>query len=265
MIALSKSARRSLDDYLRQARAYLRGSRTVDADEVEQNITEHIENALEGASEPVSCDELEAVLDKLGNPQQWVPEDELPWWRQFILRLRTGPEDWRLSYISFGLFVAAMVISSYTSTRVFVALVSASFLASRAAISQTPESKQLKAQKWLLYPPLIVVYGFVLGVLLMLPLFLLIPLAEEYETHFSRLQGVLDYWFVAFSVVIAAMGVWLGILALPVLIFGKKMKLLLRPFADAYKTKWTLVMLIIGLGVMMVSAIVGLAYYRYFT
>ncbi len=46
MIALSESARKSLDDYLRQARAYLRGARTVDADEVEQNITEHIESAL---------------------------------------------------------------------------------------------------------------------------------------------------------------------------------------------------------------------------
>ncbi|MHC4168010.1 MAG: HAAS signaling domain-containing protein [Planctomycetota bacterium] len=80
MIALSKSARRSLDDYLRQARAYLRGSRSVDADEVEQNITEHIENALEGANEPVSCDQLEAVLQKLGDPQQWVPAEELPWW-----------------------------------------------------------------------------------------------------------------------------------------------------------------------------------------
>ncbi|UCF15044.1 MAG: hypothetical protein JSW59_16670 [Phycisphaerales bacterium] len=264
MIALSKSARRSLDDYLRQARAYLRGSRTVDADEVEQNITEHIENALEGASEPVSCDELEAVLDKLGDPQQWVPEEELPWWRKIILKLRTGPEDWRLAYISFGLFVAALVVASYTSTQVFVALVLASFLASRAAMSQTPDSKQLKAQKWLLYPPLIVVYGFVLGVLLILPLLLLVPLAEEYETHFARLQNEFDYWFVAISVVSAAMGAWLGILALAALIFGNRIRVLMRPFADAYKAKWTLLLLIIGLGVMIVSAGVGLAYHAYF-
>jgi len=262
---LSKSARKSLDDYLRQARAYLRGSRTVDADEVEQNIAEHIENALEGASEPVSCDELEAVLDKLGDPQQWIPEEELAWWRQVILKLRTGPEDWRLAYISFALFVVALVIASYTSTQVLVALVLASFLASRAAISQTRDSKQLRAQKWFLYPPLIVVYGFVLGVLLILPLLLLIPLAEEYETHFIRLQNELDYWFVAFSVVISALGAWLGILALPVLIFGKKMTVLLQPFADAYKAKWAVAMLTIGLGVMIVSAILGLAYYTYFT
>ena len=265
MIALSKSARRSLDDYLRQARAYLRGSRTVDADEVEQNITEHIENALEGATEPVSCDALEAVLDKLGDPQQWVPEEELSWWRRMILRLRTGPEDWRLAYMSFALFIAALVVASYTSTLVFVALVLASFLASRAAISQTPDSKQLQAQKWLLYPPLIIVYVFVLGAILILPLPLLVPLAEEYETQFVRLQFELDYWFVAFSVMAAAMGAWLAILALPVLVFGTKMTVPLRPFADAYRVKWPLVMLTIGLGVMIVSATAGMVYYTYFT
>jgi hypothetical protein len=263
MIALSKSARRSLDDYLRQARTYLRGSRTVDADEVEQNITEHIEDALEGAAEPVSCDALEAVLDKLGDPQQWVPEEELSWWRQFILRLRTGPEDWRLAYISFALFVVALTLAPITP--VFVVLVFASFITSRAAISHVAGAKELKAQKWLLYPPLIVVYGSVLGALLILPLLLLVPLAEEYETHFVRLQFELDYWFVAFSIMFAATGTWLAILALLALIFGKKMTVLLRPFADAYRAKWPLVILTIGLGVMIISAIAAIVYYTYFT
>ena len=49
MITLSENAEKSLHDYLRQARAYLRRSKSVDADEIEQNITEHIENELEGA------------------------------------------------------------------------------------------------------------------------------------------------------------------------------------------------------------------------
>ena len=70
MITLSENAERSLRDYLRQARSYLRGSRSVDADEVEQNIAEHIENELAGAAEPVSIDVLDAVLKKLGRPQQ---------------------------------------------------------------------------------------------------------------------------------------------------------------------------------------------------
>ena len=263
MIALSKSARRSLDDYLRQARAYLRGSRSVDAAEVEQNITEHIENALEGAREPVSCDDLEAVLEKLGNPQQWVPEDELAWWRRIILRLRSGPEDWRLAYMSFGLFVAGLALASVIP--VFVVLILASFVASRAAISQTPDCRRLKAQKWLLYPSLITVYGFVLGTLFTLPFWIVIGIAVEYKGRITGLSRELDYWFTACSAAFATMGAWWVILAVTVVFFGKKAAVLLRPFADAYKAKWAFLLLIVGLGVTTVSAGIGLAYYTYFT
>ncbi len=153
MITLSKSAKKSLEDYLRQARAYLRGSKSLDANEVEQNIAEHIENELEGAAEPVSCDALDAVLKKLGSPQQWIPEEELSWWRKIIFRLRTGPEDWRLAYISFGLLVLGCILPWTLPV-----LVIASFLVSRAALSEAGDPKELKAQKWLLYPSLIIVY-----------------------------------------------------------------------------------------------------------
>jgi len=55
MIELTGNAQNSLDKYLHRARAYLKGAKSVDAAEVEQNITEHIENELAGASEPVSA------------------------------------------------------------------------------------------------------------------------------------------------------------------------------------------------------------------
>ncbi len=90
---LTDTAQNRLDKYLRQVRAYLRGSKSVDADEVEQNITDHIENELAGVAEPISPDALNEVLAKLGSPSQWVPEEELSWWRKVILRLRVEPED----------------------------------------------------------------------------------------------------------------------------------------------------------------------------
>ena len=259
MIALSESARKSMDDYLRQARAYLRGSKSVDAGEVEQNIAEHIENALEGASEPVSRGELEAVLDKLGDPQQWVGDYELPWWRQMVLRLRSGPEDWRLAYISFGLFVAALAIAP--TTPVFVVLVLASFLAARAALSEAGDPRELRAQKWLLYPSLIVVYGFILLVLLTWPL-VLIPLAEEYEDSLSRFSGDPGYWVMALSAIIAVLGVWWCILAAVLMKPRKVVRLLFGPFADAFNPKWALRLLVIGSGVIVLAGVCFM-YYRY--
>ncbi len=105
MINLTDNAKKHLDNYLQQVRTCLKDCLTVDADEVEQNIKEHIENELQSSTEPVSFDTLDDVLKRLGSPQQWLPEEEIAWWRKIIIRLRKGPEDWRLAYITFGLLL----------------------------------------------------------------------------------------------------------------------------------------------------------------
>ena len=74
---LTDAAQNRLGKYLRQVRNYLRATKSVDVDEVEQNITGHIENELAGVAEPVSPDALNTVLVKLGSPSHWVPEEEL--------------------------------------------------------------------------------------------------------------------------------------------------------------------------------------------
>jgi len=82
------------------------------------------------------------------------------WWRKIIFRMRSGPEDWRLAYISFALLAAGLLTLPYAPAG--IVLILAGFLASRAAIAETGDPKKLKAQKWLLYPSLITVYIFVL-------------------------------------------------------------------------------------------------------
>lgn len=266
MITLSESAEKSLHDYLRQARAYLRGSKSVDAEEVEQNINEHIENELEGAAEPVSRDVLDAVLKKLGSPQQWVPMEELPWWWRIIYRLRSGPEDWRLAYISLALLVAGLLTLLYAPAG--IVLILAGFLTSRAAISETGDIDKLKAQKWLLYPSLIVVYLFVLLVLLTWPLGLSIPLAEGYEQEFresfSRLRNGADYWVMATSAILAGLGLWWSILAIVLLKPRRLSQVVFRPFAEKVRSKWALRLLLIGLALMILSAGTGVLYYQDF-
>jgi hypothetical protein len=263
MITLSEGAKRSLEDYLRQARTYLRGFKFVDADEIEQNVTEHIETELEGVPEPVSRDDLVAVLEKLGSPQQWVPAEEYPWWRLVILRLRSGPEDWRLAYVSFGLLLLGFLFCIYS--KLLFILIGASFIVSRAALSEVGDSKELKAQKWFLYPSLSIVYAFVLLVLFTWPLIVFVPMAEDYERQLIRLQDDFDYWFVAMSVIVAGLGLWWSILAMVFLKFRKVVRIGFRPFADGFKSSWALLLLAIGAGVMILSLGVGIAYYKYFT
>ena len=69
----------------------------------------------------------------------------------------------------------------------------------------------------------------------------------------------------AHAVDLVALAAWWGILAVVSLIFGRMAAVLFRPFADSYKAKWALLLLVIGLGLMILSACFGLAYYTYFT
>ena len=80
MVQLDVQARKHLDAYLAEVRGYLRGCQSVDPDEVDRDIREHIERELLETPEPVAAEEVRRVLKKLGNPAQWVREEELPWW-----------------------------------------------------------------------------------------------------------------------------------------------------------------------------------------
>ncbi len=248
VLKFSLNARKSFDDYLNQVKVYLKGVKSVDAEEIVQNINEHIENELTGAAEPVGSETLDEVLKKLGSPQQWVPEEELSWWKKFVLRIRTGPEDWRLAYLSFGLFLFGFLFHS--SFFVFVILVTASYIVSRAAMSLSDYNIQVKAQKWLLYPPMIIVTLFLAGVLLLLPLSILIPIAENLESTMMQTYKISiddSYWYVASSfiaMVICLCWILEGIICL---IYPSLPKKLFYPLAEWFKRKHAFTLIVLAI------------------
>lgn len=259
MINLSDSAKKCLDKYLQQVRNHLRGCKKVDADEVERNVIEHIESEFESATAAISFEELDTVLQRLGSPEQWVPEEELPWWRKMILRVQMGPEDWRLAYLSFGLFVLGVLILPTGAI-----LIAAGFIAARAALSVVEDATQLKAQKWFLYPSLIVVYLALLGSLLGLPLFGLIALAYDFEHTIRATYKIGDdmsYWLAACSVFACSLGLWWLIQGVVFLTRPNIPKVLFRPFADGFNRKWALIVLLIGLVLMIPSLGLGIWYF----
>ncbi|MHC4425627.1 MAG: HAAS signaling domain-containing protein [Planctomycetota bacterium] len=242
MVTLSESAKKTLNDYLRQARAYLRGSKSVDADEVEQNITEHIENELKSTTEPVSSNELEAVLERLGSPRQWVPEEELSGWRKMIFRLRTGPEDWRLAYLSFGLAVLAALLFIYNKGEMSFILITASFVVSRATLSVTGGNDEFGGQKWLIYPSLVVVCLFVFFWLLVWPIIPLFAIASGHDgaqiDMFPWNTGnETPYWTLAFLFFAGVTFSWWLILALVHKTNPQLFEAVFRPFAKTIRPK----------------------------
>ena len=247
---LTDTAQNRLDKYLSQARASLHTCTGVDADEVESDIRAHIETELEGIDEPVSLDNLEAVLERLGSPTKWVPEEENSWWRNMILRLRTGPEDWRLAYIAFGLFIVSFLVAkpptwfaivvspvlilSGTAQGIFLL---ASFCVSRAALVVIANRDELGGRKWLIYPPLLFIYIPVAIVLFGWPTLLYKINNSVTEQRPELAEGLR----------VAAMGLWWIVLGLVFCIRPSLLRMIFRPFADKFKHKEAVLLMIIGL------------------
>ena len=247
---LTETAQNRLDKYLSQARASLHTCTGVDADEVESDIRAHIETELEAIDEPVSLGNLETVLERLGSPTQWVPEEQMSWWRKMILRLRTGPEDWRLAYIAFGLFIVSFLVAkpptwfaivvspililSGTAQGIFLL---ASFCVSRAALVVIDNRDELGGRKWLIYPPLLFIYIPVAIVMFGWPTLL-------YKINDSVTEqgpGLADGFRVA------AMGLGWIVLGLVFYMWPGLLRAIFRPFADKFKRKEAVLLMVIGL------------------
>jgi hypothetical protein len=186
-----ESARRMLEKYVQEVKAYVRAAKTADPENVAQDVTEHIENELGETERPITVADLEVVLKRLGEPRKWVNEDDITWWRKFLLRVRGGSENWRLAYITFGLILFGYLlgwvfqetrtllapqcaITEQTNlydfprqigtrkeynTELFAFFVLMSFLTARASLSAAGDPMLLSSgQKWLTYPSLLVVY-----------------------------------------------------------------------------------------------------------
>ena len=146
----TQDARSDLERYLRRVRNALRPHPSVDADEVERDIRGHIEAELAGVSPPVTSERLASVLDRLGSPNAWVPADDLSAWRRLLMRISSGPEDWRLAYLALVSFLLFPVAPP---------LLLASILLARAALALLEEQGEpVGARGWLLYPPLVFIY-----------------------------------------------------------------------------------------------------------
>jgi hypothetical protein len=166
MIELTPAARERLDNYLQRMRSELRGTRSVVADEVEQSVREHIEIALATAQTPVGATEVIGVLDRLGPPERWLADEERPMLRRFMDRLRSGPDDWRLAYLAFALFISSSVFLPIGG---FLLLIPA-MLVSRAYIELARDrGEPLGARRWLVYPPIAVVLALAVGLLIVGP------------------------------------------------------------------------------------------------
>lgn len=248
-LPLTQDAQSELDRYLRRVRAALRGHSSVDADEVERDVRGHIHAALAESSVPVTEIHLRAVLDRLGSPSQWVPADELSIWRKALVRLQSGPEDWRLTYATFALLIAVPF-----SGPIGAVLLLGSALLSRATLELLEANDEpVGARRWLLYPPLLVIYaGALAAALLGLPVLIVSPLGDPTIDTSEWIPQPLRAATVLLLAGVAA-GIWWVLLGLALTKWHRIVRATFRPFADRFERRHAIRLTYAGFGLMVLA------------
>ena len=171
MMQFTPDAKQILDDYLQQVRLCVSTSEKADPEEVVRDVAEHVEGELRDAQQPVAPADLEPVLQQLGDPKQWISDDDVGWWGRMVKRLHTRPEDWRLAYLSLGVLIFGTILAGPLGLL-------GSFCLSRAAVAISAHESP-PAKKWLIYPSLLIVYGLIAVIVFLLPAWYFGQAAEE--------------------------------------------------------------------------------------
>jgi len=250
---LTQDARSELDRYLRRVKAALRAYPSADADEVERDIRGHIEAEIAESPAPITADRLRGVLDRLGSPSQWVPSEELPMWHTVLVRLRSGPEDWRLAYLTFALFIAGPLAGPVPAGPLLFFASVAMARASLALIDE--EGEPVGSRRWLVYPPLVITYLAVAVVLIAVPL-LMVSAGDPTVSSEVRQWIPEPFWLGLTLATALTAGIWWTMLGLLLARFRQAVRLVFWPFADWFDRRHGMRVAHIGL---IVTAIAGVA------
>jgi len=256
-IEYSNSAKSRIEEYLNAVQDRLKISESVDAQEVIDELNEHIERELSGKSQPISEADVIDVIHRLGPPEQFVDESDLSWRRKMVQRLQKGPEDWRLAYLSFGVFLLGTLITGPLG-------LIASFLLSRASLSVSGKA-ECQAKKWLLYPSLVVTYAILLGFGLLWPAALGGAIGDLNNQRDSILYQEPYFDHDGVGTVLAAFAggglgfsVWWSVLWILGRKYPSRVRDIFRPFADNWTGKtfgkiiavvWCLTIVLAGVAV----------------
>jgi hypothetical protein len=279
---LTFEAQECLNEYLADVRSAVAGHASVSPDEIEQDVRDHVQAAMEGVSEPITAAQIQEVLERLGPPSQWVAGERRSIWKYLTdslkpvghkaveqiralpgeayqagkgiaARVRGMSHDWRLAYLAFGLFALGLI-----AFPLFPAFLIASYIAARADASLARErGETLGARRWLIYPPMVVVSLAFMIALTLWPIVASIALSHEIPrtkwTEAGEIMHVTPGAVQPVSAIYMAIGgvsLWWCILSLFVLRYPKLPGLLFPLFGSSIRRiDALLVFLIAGTGI----------------
>lgn len=241
-IEMTPDAQERLRTYLAAVRRSTAGT-TMDADEMAGDVRDHVASALASVPAPISRGDVDEVLDRLGRPSDWVAEEELPPLRRILRRLASGPEDWRLAYLTLGLTAVGLLTFPFGG---FV-LVAVAWLLARAALDlMTIEGRAAAPKRWLIYPPLVLV-ALVLGTLVVagpVPVLLAWGVGDEQLFVVLGVEAAqlapAEWLRLTWGFGLACLGAWWLVLSGLLALLLRPFRVLWRPFIDRIKRRHAL-------------------------
>jgi len=224
-MTLSNEARQHLDRYLDEMRASMGPS---ESNEIEQDIRDHIDAELGERPSPISADDLDAVLSRLGSPRQWVLAADAGPSRAMPIPIGRSAEDW-LAYASIALLLLGFALPFFLPV---------SWLIARWALARLEQrAEPLGARRWLLYPPLAVIS---IGIALLALFWPFGAFAELGTITAQRVGAVGSDRFppvLTLAVAFGSLGVYWIILGAASALGERAVRFLFHPFADGCRRR----------------------------
>jgi len=223
-MTFSSEARQHLERYLEDMRASMGGADRDGVAEIEQDIRDHIEAELGESPSPVSVDELDAVLARLGSPAQWVAGPSAT----VAMPQAIGNEE-RFSYAALALLIVGFALPF---------LLPVSWLLAHWVLARIEQRDEpVGARRWLLYPPLAVVS---IGIAMLL-LFWPFGAFAELGMMVARNAGLPTHTrfppLVTLAVTFGYLGAYWIIVGIAAAAGDRFVRTLFHPFADRFRRR----------------------------
>ena len=244
----TSDASQHFEAWLGRVRLSVAGDPTLDVDEIAQDLRAHVHAELAATPEPVTRGELDRVLNSLGNPTQWSdtlkPPRPAP-----AVRFYTGATDtvtdWQQKLAGeWGkpvLLVLLTLIAIPTFDDVIgIPLMAFAYFVARSQLTYGPEQAAGR-RKWMLYFPLAVGSGLLVGIVLGFPL----TFDGTGRSNQFELLWVLGSWWVL-----------VGILAARE---PRRVRAALKPFADTFDASHGRMLSMLGAAFLIAASVILLA------
>ncbi len=231
------------ETWLGRVRTSVSGDPTVDPDDVAQDLRAHVHAELQEGPEPVTVGALERVLDSLGTPAQWsvttkeqpkerlhvrLERDVLAGIRDIQKRLAS---DWG-SPLLLGIITLAGMLTLYDGGIIFLLL---AYFVARSQVTYAPETV-VGRKRWPVYTPLAIGAGALTALLLFFPLIL----------DRGRYFQAGDLW---------VLGLWWMFVGFVAAREVKRVRSLLKPFADGFDRTHARMLMLLGVALMIAATL----------